>query len=74
MLPPPGVVLAVDPPRGSKYAPLAKFLLKLPKTQERVIIQFAEIESIIGDRLPSAEREHRSWWANDSTTHVQSGR
>lgn len=58
---------------GSRYAPLANFLSKLPKTQERLVINFAEIESIIGDRLPSAAREHRSWWANDSTTHVQSG-
>lgn len=60
-------------PAESKYAPLANFLQKIPKNQERIIIQFSEIENIIGDRLPLAAREHRSWWANDSTTHVQSG-
>lgn len=60
-------------PVGGKYAPLAIFLSQLPKTQERLIITFAEIETIIGDQLPPAAREHRSWWANDSTTHVQSG-
>jgi len=60
-------------PVESKYAPLANFLLKLPKKQERVVIHFSEIENIIGDRLPATAREHRSWWANDSTTHVQSG-
>ena len=59
-------------PVESKYAPLAKFLLKLASRQERLIIHFSEIEEIIGDHLPAAAREHRSWWANDSTTHVQS--
>lgn len=59
-------------PVESKYAPLAKFLLRLPSRQERLIIHFSEIENIIGDRLPEAAREHRSWWSNDSTTHVQS--
>lgn len=57
----------------SKYAPLASFLLKLPKKQERLVIHFTEIENIIGDQLPATAREHRSWWANDSATHVQSG-
>lgn len=60
-------------PVESKYAPLANHLLKLSKRQERLIIDFSEIEKIIGDRLPATAREHRSWWANDSTTHVQSG-
>jgi hypothetical protein len=58
---------------GSKYAPLAVYLSTLPKTQERVVINFADVENIIGDKLPAAARAHRSWWANDSTTHVQSG-
>lgn len=58
---------------GSKYAPLAEYLSALPKTQERVVVSFVEIENIIGDKLPAAARAHRSWWANDSTTHVQSG-
>lgn len=57
----------------SKYAPLARFLSKLPRTQERLIIHFSEIENIIGARLPAAALEHRSWWANDASTHVQSG-
>lgn len=57
----------------SKYAPLANFLSRQPKDQERVILTFAQIETIIGSQLPAAAREHRSWWANDSTTHVQSG-
>jgi CBS domain-containing protein len=60
-------------PVQSKYAPLAAFLSKLPKSQERITLTFDQIEEIIKDQLPAAAREHRSWWANDSTTHVQSG-
>src|ERR1043166_914199 len=60
-------------PVESKYAPLAAFLSKLPKSQERITLTFDQIEEIIKDQLPAAAREHRSWWANDSTTHVQSG-
>lgn len=60
-------------PVESKYAPLANFLLRQLKNQERIIFTFSQIETIIGNQLPAAAREHRSWWANDSTTHVQSG-
>ncbi len=56
----------------SKYAPLADFLIKIPNTQERLVIDFAEIEKVIDDQLPRAAREHRSWWANDAVYHVQS--
>lgn len=60
-------------PVESKYAPLAHFLSKQPKDQERITLTFDQIEAIINNQLPAAAREHRSWWANDSTTHVQSG-
>jgi CBS domain-containing protein len=60
-------------PVESKYAPLATFLSKQPKTQERITLTFDQIEEVINNQLPAAAREHRSWWANDSTTHVQSG-
>jgi CBS domain-containing protein len=60
-------------PVESKYAPLATFLSKQPKSQERITLTFDQIEEIINNQLPAAAREHRSWWANDSTTHVQSG-
>ncbi len=59
-------------PAESKYAPLADFFLKLPKRQERLLIHFNEIENIIGVPLPTAARDHRSWWANDAASHVQS--
>jgi CBS domain-containing protein len=60
-------------PVESKYAPLASFLSRQPKGQERITLTFDQIETIISNQLPAAAREHRSWWANDSTTHVQSG-
>lgn len=55
-----------------KYAPLAANLSRIPRGQERVALSFADVEDIIGARLPAAAREHRSWWANNSTTHRQS--
>ncbi|HEY0018521.1 MAG TPA: DUF4268 domain-containing protein [Longimicrobium sp.] len=57
----------------SKYAPLAGHLARQPRTIDRLTLSFAEIERIIGAPLPASAREHRAWWANDSTAHVQSG-
>ncbi|MGV3523465.1 MAG: DUF4268 domain-containing protein [Candidatus Sericytochromatia bacterium] len=54
----------------NKYAPLALYLSK--KKEERITLSFTDIEEIIQDKLPAAAREHRSWWANDKTSHVQS--
>lgn len=56
----------------SKYAPLAAYLAQQPRRLERLTLSFADVESIIGAPLPEAAREHRSWWANDATTHMQS--
>ena len=55
-----------------KYAPLAAYLAQQSRRLERVALSFTDVESIIGAPLPAAAREHRSWWANDATTHVQS--
>jgi hypothetical protein len=56
----------------SKYAPLAKYLANQPRSLERVALTFSEIETIIGSELPAAARDHRAWWSNDTTAHVQS--
>lgn len=56
----------------SKYAPLAAFLSQQPRSQERIDLLFADVETIIGAPLPAAARNHRAWWANDATMHVQS--
>ncbi|HSU14133.1 DUF4268 domain-containing protein [Longimicrobium sp.] len=56
----------------SKYAPLARHLARLPRSLERVALTFGEIEEIIDAELPAAARDHRAWWSNDTTAHVQS--
>jgi CBS domain-containing protein len=57
---------------ASKYAPLAAYLAQQSRRLERLALSFSDVESIIGAPLPAAAREHRSWWANAATTHVQS--
>lgn len=52
----------------SKYDPLYDYLRDLPGREWYA--SFAQIEKILGDRLPDAASEHRSWWANDRT-HTQ---
>jgi predicted transcriptional regulator len=64
--------LAEDRSVESKYAPLARYLLNVSRGREKLILPFSQIETIIGTELPAAAREHRAWWANDSTTHAQS--
>jgi len=56
----------------SKYAPLARYLSQQPRALDRLMLTFEEIEKIIGADLPAAARNHRAWWANDTTAHVQS--
>lgn len=59
-------------PEDSRYTALASWLQGQPSTTEHVSLRFAQIEGMIGATLPPSAREHRSWWANDSTRHVQS--
>src|SRR5260370_11627741 len=58
--------------RESRYAPLALYLQSQPIDQSKVNMSFEEIELLIRGHLPKYARQHRSWWANDSTAHVQS--
>lgn len=58
--------------RGSKYAPLASYLSQQHPDLERLALSFGQVEEIIGAELPPAAREHRAWWSNDTTAHVQS--
>ncbi|HEV2734376.1 MAG TPA: DUF4268 domain-containing protein, partial [Longimicrobiaceae bacterium] len=55
-----------------KYAPLAAYLSQILRGQQRIALSFADVEGIIGAPLPEAAREHRSWWANNASTHRQS--
>ena len=61
-----------DADSDSKYAPLASWLQAQTSDVRRIPLSFNKIEEIIGDDLPATARHHRSWWANDSTGHVQS--
>jgi hypothetical protein len=59
-------------PNDSRYAPLALWLQGQPLSEDRAQVSFEQIERIIGSDLPPSARSHRGWWANDSTSHVQS--
>ncbi|MHB8995294.1 MAG: DUF7662 domain-containing protein [Armatimonadota bacterium] len=55
-----------------KYAPLSEYLLRLPTSQQKVTLTFAEIEEIIGGKLPKSASTHQAWWANErNPTQVQ---
>jgi CBS domain-containing protein len=58
-------------PGESRYAPLAIWLQNQHPNRKTVKPTFKMIEEIIGGPLPPAAYEHRSWWANDPTAHVQ---
>jgi CBS domain-containing protein len=58
--------------RIEKYAPLEEWLSKNRSIESLIRVTFEDIESLIGDNLPPSAREHRSWWGNDHTSHIQS--
>jgi CBS domain-containing protein len=59
-------------PADSRYATLAICLQSQPADEDRIQFSFQQIEEIIGGSLPASARTHRSWWANDSVSHVHS--
>lgn len=46
----------------SKYQPLQRYLQQCEATE--VTLTFADIETIMGDRLPNSARRQRAWWSN----------
>jgi hypothetical protein len=50
-----------------KYEPLGEFLRKQRATL--VPLSFAEIERIIGSKLPSSQK-YPAWWSNSTTNNV----
>lgn len=52
----------------SKYQPIEQHLLSCRSTE--VPMSFAEIERVIGGRLPAAARNHRAWWSNNPSNNV----
>ncbi len=51
-----------------KYEPLGQFLRK--QKSERIKMSFAEIEKLIGTKLPKSSKSHRAWWSNNPTNNV----
>ncbi len=51
-----------------KYEPLAEFLSRQPS--DEVSMSFAQIERIIGERLPASAHQHRAWWSNNPNNSV----
>lgn len=52
----------------SKYTPLADFLKK--QDRDFVPMTFADIERVIGTRLPPSASKHRPWWSNNPDNSV----
>jgi hypothetical protein len=52
----------------AKYEPLATFL-RAQRTKE-VSMTFADIERIVGAKLPPTAQRHRAWWSNNPSNSV----
>lgn len=50
-----------------KYEPLGQFLRG--ERRQRIAMTFAEIERILGARLPPS-KQHRAWWSNNPDNNV----
>ncbi len=51
-----------------KYEPLGRFLKK--QKRARIAMSFAEIERLIGAKLPKSSKSHRAWWSNNPSNNV----
>ncbi len=51
-----------------KYAPLTAYLRAQRGAQVRMA--FAEIERVIGAKLPASASSHRAWWSNNPLNNV----
>jgi hypothetical protein len=51
-----------------KYEPLTEFLQKQPNGEVRM--SFAQIERVVGFKLPPVAQRHRAWWSNSPTNNV----
>jgi hypothetical protein len=57
----------------NKYEPLELHLRAAAVGARELTLSFAEIERILGARLPASAKSHRAWWSNqrDSKTRPQ---
>lgn len=58
------------PPVTGKYALLYKYLEN--RYAETVVLTFAQIEDLIGFRLPDQASHQREWWTADASTGASS--
>lgn len=54
---------------GTKYHPLFEHLLF--SGQGETLMSFADIESVIGAKLPPSARRREEWWSNSPRGHSQ---
>ncbi len=50
----------------AKYQPLEDHLKSPTGEAQQVTLSFAEIETILGQRLPKSAYTYREWWSNQS--------
>jgi CBS domain-containing protein len=63
---------AEDSAGTGKYERLLSWLKKRREAGDTSLsIALSEVEDILVEPLPPSARQHRSWWANDYSTHVQ---
>jgi hypothetical protein len=53
---------------SSKYQPLTAHLRA--QRASRIPMSFAEIERVLGTKLPPSASSHRAWWSNNPTNNV----
>lgn len=51
-------------PQG-KYSALSSHLASIPNLTESTLMTFAEIEKVMGEKLPDSAYKYRAWWSND---------
>jgi len=52
-----------------KYHPLERYLDNADR-KKQVVLTFAQVESIIGEKLPTSAGKHRPFWGNNAKRHV----
>lgn len=55
---------------SSKYYPLYQYFQQ--STEDIILLTVADVQSILGGRLPAPARTQRAWWSNRRTANAQS--
>ena len=53
----------------AKYEPLRDYLLRLPEDVREKTLTFAEVERILGAKLPASAHRYDQWWENEYSKH-----